>query len=56
MMKISELKDVLDAVALDHGDPEIGLKVIIDHTIHIVEITGVSLSGFEGLNITNEEE
>lgn len=53
-MKISELKRILDSVENDLGDMDLGLKILIDNTIHIVEIAGVSSSGFEGVNLTNE--
>jgi len=56
-MKISRVIEVLEDVMTDIGDQDIGIKILTDDGfIHIKEIKGVSLSGFEGLNITNEDE
>lgn len=72
MMKISRLIEVLEQVKADKGDADIGLKMTLDDEdfdmikncvpeslmprCFIREITGISFTGFEGLNITCDDE
>lgn len=56
-MKISKVIELLGRVKDEIGDQDIGIKILTDDSmIHIKEIKGISSSGFEGLNITNEDE
>lgn len=55
-MKISRVIEVLTQVKDEMGDQDIGIKILTDDSvIYIKEINGISSSGFEGLNITNED-
>ena len=55
-MKISELRKLLKRYKEEYGDVHIGLKVCSSEGIHIKQIKGISMSGFEGHNLSDGED